>query len=47
MVNITFAVDDQVAKHASEAAQKIGKTLDQVVLNYLEHLAGTTQHDLE
>ncbi len=47
IVNITFTIDDQVAKHSAEAAQKMGKSLDQVVLSYLERLAGTTQHDQE
>lgn len=47
MVNITFTVDDQVAKHASAAAQKMGLNLDQVVLDYLEQLAGSTQRDQE
>jgi hypothetical protein len=46
-LNITFTVDDQVAQHASEAAQKMGKSLDQVVLNYLEQLAGSAQRDQE
>jgi hypothetical protein len=46
-VNMTFSVDDQVAQHASEAAQKMGKSLDQVVLNYLEQLAGSAQRDQE
>jgi hypothetical protein len=44
---MTFTVDDQVAKHASEAAQKMGKSLDQVVLSYLEQLAVSTQRDQE
>jgi hypothetical protein len=46
-VNMTFTVDDQVAQHASEVAQKMGKSLDQVVLNYLEQLAGSAQRDQE
>ncbi len=43
MRNITFTADDKVAQHASEAARKIGKSLDQVVLDYLEQLAGSAQ----
>lgn len=46
-MNITFTVDDQVAQHASEAAQKMGKSLDQAVLHYLEQLASSTQRDQE
>ena len=45
MVNITFTVDNQVAKHASVAAQKMGKSLDQVVLDYLAQLAGSAQSE--
>ncbi len=47
MVNITFTVDDQVAACASKAAQRMGKSLDQVVLSYLEQLVGSTQRDQE
>jgi hypothetical protein len=47
VVNITFTVDQQVAQSAREAAQKIGKSLDQVVLDYLEQLAGSAQRDQE
>jgi hypothetical protein len=43
MRKITFTADDKVAQHASEAARKIGKNLDQVVLDYLEQLAGSAQ----
>ncbi len=46
-MNITFTVDDQVAQHASEAARKMGKTLDQVVRSYLEQLASSAQRDQE
>lgn len=47
MINIIFTVDDQVAQRASEAALKMGKSLDQVVLDYLEQLGGSTQRDQE
>lgn len=47
MVNITFTIDEQVAQSASEAAQKMGKSLDQAVLDYLEQLAGSAQRDQE
>lgn len=42
-MKITFAIDEQVAQHAIKAAQKIGKSLDQVVLDYLEQLARRNQ----
>jgi len=42
-MNITLSVDEQVAARAREAAQKLGKSLNQVVRDYLEQLAGTAQ----
>ena len=39
-MNITLSVDEQVALRAREAAKKIGKSLNQVVREYLEQLAG-------
>lgn len=42
-MNITLAVDEHVAQHAREAAQKMGKNLNQAVLDYLEQLAGSTR----
>ncbi len=39
-MNITLSVDEQVAQRAREAAQKMGKSLNQVVRDYLEQLAG-------
>jgi hypothetical protein len=44
-MNITVPVDEQVAQPASEAAQKMGKNLNQVVLYYLEQLAGSDQRE--
>lgn len=40
-MNITLSVDEQVAVRAREAAQKLGKSLNEVVRDYLEQLAGT------
>lgn len=40
-MNITLSVDEQVAQRAREAAQKMGKSLNQAVRDYLEQLAGT------
>ena len=39
-MNITLSVDEQVALRAREAAKKMGKSLNQVVREYLEQLAG-------
>jgi replicative DNA helicase len=39
-MNITLSVDEQVAQRARAAAQKMGKSLNQVVRDYLEQLAG-------
>jgi hypothetical protein len=44
-VSIIFTIDDQVAQHASEAAQRMGKSLDQVVLDYVAQLASNAQRD--
>jgi hypothetical protein len=46
-MHITLSIDDQVAQNAQEAAQKMGKNLDQVVLSYVEQLAGSAQRDQE
>ena len=37
------AVDEQVAQRARDAAQKMGKSLNQVVRDYLEQLAGSSR----
>lgn len=42
-MNITLAIDEQVAQRAREAAQKMGKSLNQAVRDYLEQLAGSTR----
>jgi hypothetical protein len=39
-MNITLSVDEQVAQRARAAAQKMGKSLNQAVRDYLEQLAG-------
>jgi hypothetical protein len=39
-VNITLSVDEKVAQRARLAAQKMGKSLNQAVRDYLEQLAG-------
>lgn len=42
-MNITLSVDEKVAQKAREAAQKMGKSLNQAVRDYLEQLAGTSK----
>ena len=42
-MNITFSIDEQVAQLAREAAQKTGKSLDHVVLDYVQQLARSAQ----
>ena len=44
-MNITLSVDEQVAQRAREAAQKMGKSLNQAVRDYLEQLAGSAQRE--
>lgn len=39
-MNITLSIDEQIAARAREAAKKMGKSLNQVVRDYLEQLAG-------
>ena len=39
-MNITLSVDEQVALRAHEAAQKMGKSLNQLVRDYLVQFAG-------
>lgn len=40
-MNITLAVDERVAREARAAARSMGKSLNQVVREHLEALAGT------
>jgi len=42
-MNITPSVDEQVAARAREAAQMLGKSLNQVVRDYLEQLGGSAR----
>lgn len=44
-MNITLSVDEQVALRARQAAQKMGKSLNQAVRDYLEQLAGSSQRE--
>lgn len=46
-MNITLAIDEKVADAARQAAQAMGKSLNQAVRDYLEHLAGSQQVEAE
>ena len=46
-MNITLSVDEQVALRARDAAKKMGKSLNQVVRDYLEKLAGSSRREQE
>ena len=42
-MNLTLSVDERTAEQARKAAQSMGKSLNQAVRDYLEHLAGAGQ----
>jgi hypothetical protein len=42
-MNITLSIEDQVVKRAREKAAALGKSLNQLVRDYLEQFAG--RHD--
>jgi hypothetical protein len=44
-MNITLSADEHVVQRARIAAQKMGKSLNQVVRDYLEQLAGGSQRE--
>jgi Family of unknown function (DUF6364) len=44
-MNLTLAIDEQVAERARTAASKMGKSLNQVVRDYLEQLGGSRRAD--
>ena len=46
-MNLTLAVDEEVAERARRAAQAMGKSLNQVVREYLEQLAGDATIEAE
>lgn len=45
MTNITLSVDERVVREARQAAQAMGKSLNQLVREYLEQLAGKRDID--
>jgi hypothetical protein len=46
-MNITLSIDERVAVQARQAAQAMGKSLNQAVRDYLEQLAGRAQLESE
>ncbi len=42
-MNLTLALDDELLRDAREAARTMGKSLNQVVREYLERLTGRDQ----
>jgi hypothetical protein len=40
-MNVTLSVDDQVVSRARRKAEALGKSLNQLVRDYLERLAGS------
>ena len=42
-MNITLSIDERVAEQARQAAQAMGKSLNQAVRDHLEQLAGRVQ----
>ena len=46
-MNITLAIDERVAREARAAARAMGKSLNQVIREHLEALAGIERMELE
>jgi hypothetical protein len=46
-MNLTLAVDEQTARRAREAAQKMGKSLNQAIRDYLEQIGGSLRREQE
>jgi hypothetical protein len=40
-MNVTLSIDDQVVARARKKAEALGKSLNQVIRDYLERLAGS------
>jgi len=39
-MNITLSIDEKLAEQARKVAKSMGKSLNQVIRDYLEHLTG-------
>ena len=46
-MNITLVVDENIVEQARKAARAMGKSLNQVVRDYLEQLASADQNQLQ
>jgi metal-responsive CopG/Arc/MetJ family transcriptional regulator len=48
-MNLTLSVDERLVKEAREVASSMGKSLNQLIREYLEELTAQydTQHDIE
>ena len=46
-MNITLSIDERVAEQGRQAAQAMGKSLNQAVRDHLEQLAGRAQLEAE
>lgn len=44
-MNLTLSVDERTVEKARRAAQAMGKSLNQVIRDYLEQMAGDAQVD--
>jgi antitoxin component of RelBE/YafQ-DinJ toxin-antitoxin module len=47
MTAVKVTVDERVPERARQAAQAMGKSLNQAVRDYLEQLAGAQHHEAE
>ncbi len=46
-MNLTLAIDDELLKEARQVARAMGKSLNQLVREYLEHLTGRDQPEAD
>ena len=46
-VNITLAIDERVAKRARKAARAVGKSLNQLIREYLDQLTAAADPEAE
>jgi hypothetical protein len=44
-MNLTLSVDDEVVAKARQSAEALGTSVNQLVREYLERLAGKTDHE--
>ena len=46
-VNVTFAIDEEILEAAKRRAEALGTSVNQLVLEYLEQLAGKTDPEAD